>query len=381
MSWTPRCVFTALSPFVSPVSIAPASCVVAQRHSLLMVSSHTNLNTSLLNISIQTHHHSQRHRKMNPHPPPRILGSPFKSPPPRSRPLPPPLPSPSPPSLFSLLHTAVTSPLRTTTDLTAFREAVEYHHATNVPRLPDVVPNLDPAVLALDDLSYVPRLPEAVINIDQALLALDNPSYVPRLPEAVINIDPALLALRNPSHVPRLPDTVPNFDTALLALENPLYKPRLPEAVTNIDPALLALDNRSSHARAVTLTIDSHIHFGTLHLISGYEYYVNHYPRFFDSWPSDSIGFDDVPSGEVMTMVHSVQGVSWGRSWDFPPWIAIVTEAEAKAEAEKKVKKRAETGEVLDGRETAVSRLADGFLAVTDDRGAWQDARDLGTCR
>ncbi|KAK1069320.1 hypothetical protein LTR74_004886 [Friedmanniomyces endolithicus] len=248
---------------------------------------------------------------MNLHPPLRVLGSPFKSPPPRPRPLPPLLPSPSPPSSFSLLHTAVTSPLRTTTDLTAYREAVEYHHATNVPRLPNIVPNLDPA-----------------------LLALDSPPCVPRLPEAV----------------------------------------------TNIDPALLALDNRSSHARAVTLTIDSHILFGTLHLISGYEYYVNHYPRFFDSWPSDSIDFDDVPSGEVMTMVHSVQGVSWGRSWDFPPWVAIVTEAEAKAEVEKKVRKRAERNEVLEGRETAISRLANGFLAVTDDRGAWQDARDLGTC-
>ncbi|KAK1809773.1 hypothetical protein LTR12_015874 [Friedmanniomyces endolithicus] len=294
---------------------------------------------------------------MNPHTPPRVLGSPFKSPPPRSRPLPPPLPSPPLPSSFSLLHTAVTSPLRTTTDLTAFREAVEYHHATNVPRLPDVVPNIDPALLALDDLSYVPRLPEAVTNIDPAFFALDNPSYAPKLP-----------------------NKIPDIETALLTLDFPSRVPRLPEAVTNIDPALLALDNRSSHARAVTLTIDSHILFGTLHLISGYEYYVDHYPRFFDSWPSDSIGFDDVPSGEVMTMVHSVQGVSWGRSWDFPPWIAIVTEAEAKAEVEKKVRERAERNEVLEGRETAISRLADGFLAVTDDRGAWQDARDLGTC-
>ncbi|KAK0353919.1 hypothetical protein LTR91_008254 [Friedmanniomyces endolithicus] len=271
---------------------------------------------------------------MNPHPPSRVLGSPFKSPPPRPRPLPPPLPSPSPPSSFQLLHTAVTSPVRTTANFTAFRDAVEHHHATNVPRLPDSVPNIDPALLVLDDPSYVPILPDTVPKIDPAILALDTPSYVPRLPEAVIHID----------------------------------------------PALLALDNRSSHARAVTLTINSHILFGTLHLISGYEYNVNHYPRFFDSLPSDSIGFDDIPSGEVMTMVHSVQGVSWGRSWDFPPWIAIVTEAEAKAEAEKRVKERAETSEVSEERETGISRLADSFLAVTDDRGAWQGARDLGTC-
>ncbi|KAK0930531.1 hypothetical protein LTR29_016623 [Friedmanniomyces endolithicus] len=81
-----------------------------------------------------------------------------------------------------------------------------------------------------------------------------------------------------------------------------------------------------------------------------------------------------------MTMVHSVQGVSWGRSWDFPPCIAIVTEADAEAEVEKKGRKRAGRNEALEGRETAISRLADGFLAVTDDRGAWQDARDLGTC-
>ncbi len=204
---------------------------------------------------------------------------------------------------------------------------------------------------------------------------------MPRLPDSVPNIDPALLVLDDPSYVPILPDTVPKIDPAILALDTPSYVPRLPEAVIHIDPALLALDNRSSHARAVTLTINSHILFGTLHLISGYEYNVNHYPRFFDSLPSDSIGFDDIPSGEVMTMVHSVQGVSWGRSWDFPPWIAIVTEAEAKAEAEKRVKERAETSEVSEERETGISRLADSFLAVTDDRGAWQGARDLGTCR
>jgi len=270
---------------------------------------------------------------MYPHPQPRVLGSPFKSPPPRR--LPPPQPSPSPPSSFSLLRTAVTSPVRDSTDLTAFRDAVEDHHATNVPRLPDTVPNLDPVLLTLDSPSCVPTLPEGVTDTDPGLLALDSPSYVPRLPEAV----------------------------------------------TNIDPALLALDNQSSHARAVTLAVDSRVLFGTLHLISGYDYYVNHYPRFFDSWPSDSIGFDHIPSSEIMTMVHSVQGMSWGRSWDFPPWIAIVDEAEAKAEAEKKNKSGAETKEVLEGRETAISRPADSFLAVTDDRGAWQAARDLGTCR
>ncbi|TKA82771.1 hypothetical protein B0A55_01078 [Friedmanniomyces simplex] len=174
--------------------------------------------------------------------------------------------------------------------------------------------------------------------------------------------------LRPPASLSALRDAVESHHAA-----TPKPASKLPSSDNNTLATATHQFATSSRARVVTLTVDSRKLFGTLHLISVYEYNSCHYLRFFDILPSDSVAFKVLPADDVVTLVHSVHGVSWGRSCESPTAVASVEEED---EEEDVVKSLWGVGVKCE----AEKRPADGFLAVTDDEKAWEEADFLGKC-